>query len=68
MCPTGDRNKNKSAISVRSDKYKFAISISSAPYTRDLNKHKFVTRTIRYVNMLYEFMKIMIFVYVICLL
>ena len=57
MCHTGDRNK-----------YKFAISVSSVPYTRDVNKHKFVTRIIMYVNVLYEFMKIMIFVTVICLL
>ena len=47
-------------------KYKIAISISSVPYTRDLNKHKFVTRIIMYVSVLYEFMKILIFVSVIC--
>ena len=57
MCPMGDRNK-----------YKFATCISSVPYTRDLNKHKFVTRIIMYVNVLYEFMKILIYVTVICLL
>ena len=49
-------------------KYKFVISISSVPYTRYLKKHKFVTRIIMYVNVLYEFMKIMISVIVICLL
>ena len=49
-------------------KYKFAISLSSVPYMRDLNKHKFVTRIIMYVNVLYEFMKILIYVTVICLL
>ena len=49
-------------------KYKFVISISSVPYTRYLKKHEFVTRIIMYVNVLYEFMKIMTFVTVICLL
>ena len=49
-------------------KYKFAISISSLPYTIDLNKHKLVTRIIMYVNVLYEFMKILISVIVIWLL
>ena len=40
-------------------KYKIVISISSLPYTRDLNKHMLVTRIIMYVNMLYEFLKIL---------
>ena len=53
MCPTRD-------------KYKFAISITSVPYTRDLNKHKFGIRIIMYVNLLYEFMKILLSVTVIC--
>ena len=66
MCHTGDQNKNKSAISVRSDKYKFAISISSVLYTRYLNKHKLVTRISMSVNLFYEFMKILISVTVIC--
>ena len=57
MCPMGDWDKNK-----------FAISISSLPYTRDLNKHKLVTRIIMYVNLLYEFLKILRSVIVICLL
>ena len=40
------------------DKYlRLSICISSVPDTRDLNKHKFVTRIILYVNVLYEFMK-----------
>ena len=57
MCPMGDWDKNK-----------FAISISSLPYARDLNKHKLVTRIIMYVNLLYEFLKILRSVIVICLL
>ena len=49
------------------DKYlHLSICISSVPYTRYLNKHKFVTRIIMYVNVLYEFMKIVISVTVIC--
>ena len=51
------------------DKYlRLRICISSVPDMRDLNKHKFVTRIIMYVNVLYEFMKILISVFVICLL
>ena len=49
-------------------KYKIAISISSLPYTRDLNKHKLVIRIIMYVNLLYVSQKILISVPVICLL
>ena len=50
------------------DKYlRISICISLVPYTRDPNKHKFVTRIIMYVNMLYEFMKILRSVTVICL-
>ena len=53
MCHTGDQNKNKSAISVRLCKYKFAksIRISSVPHKRDMNKHKFVTSTRSKVSM-----------------
>ena len=47
-------------------KYKFVISISSVPYMRYMKKHKFVTRIILYVNVLYEFMKILIIDTVIC--
>ena len=50
------------------DKYlHISICISSVPYTRDSNNHKFVTRIILYVNLLYEFMKILRSVTVICL-
>ena len=38
-------------------KYKFVISIGSVLYTRYLKKHKFVTRIIIHINVLYEFMK-----------
>ena len=43
MCPTRYPNKNK-----------FAISISSVPHTRDLNKHKFVIGISMYVKLLYD--------------
>ena len=47
-------------------KNKITIGISLVLYMRDLNKHKLVTRIIMYVNVLYEFMKILISVTVIC--
>ena len=64
MCPTGDLNKNKSAISRRSVKDKFVISISSVLHPRDVNKHKFVIGICRYEKLLYGFLKIQISVIV----
>ena len=49
-------------------KYKFAKSISFVTPTEDLNKHKSVIHTSMCISLLYEFMKILIFVTVICLL
>ena len=53
-------------------KYKSAksksISISFVTPTGDLNKHKFVISTSMCISLLYEFMKILISVIVICLL
>ena len=61
MCPTGDPNK-----------YKSAISTSMCP-TGDLNKYKFAISISLCISLLYEFMKISdicycIYVTVICLL
>ena len=53
-------------------KYKSAksisISIGFVNPTGDLNKHKFVISTSMCISLLYEFMKIMISITVICLL
>ena len=51
-------------------KYKSAksISISFVTPKGDLNKHKSVISTSMCISLLYEFMKILIFVTVICLL
>ena len=53
-------------------KYKSAksisISISFVTPTKNLNKHNFVIRTSMCISLLYEFMKILISVTVICLL
>ena len=53
-------------------KYKFAksvsISISFVTPTGDLNKHKSIISTSMCISLLYEFMKILISVTIICLL
>ena len=45
-----------------------SISISFVTPTGDLNKHKFVISTSMCISLLYEFMKILIYVTIICLL
>ena len=47
-------------------KYKSAKSINFVTPTGDLNKHKYVISTSMFNSLLYEFMKILIFVTVIC--
>ena len=49
-------------------KYKFSKRISFVTPTGDLNKHKSVISTSMCISLLYEFMKILISVIVICLL